>query len=123
MLRLDLTLRYLGGIIETSFTTFMGGKTMATCKTIKKTSKKTSVKTYTNCIDCPYHSVIDDPDPTDCFNDDDIAVVCTKTRNRKQNQSSSSVAERQGFRIITQMCRPYQDRAESKTPSWCPLTK
>ncbi len=88
-----------------------------------KPATKTSAKTYTNCIDCPYHEVIDDPDSTDWFNYDDVAVVCTKTKNREQKQNSDSVAERQGFRIITQMCRPYQTRAESKTPSWCPLTK
>jgi hypothetical protein len=89
----------------------------------KKLSKKTSTKPYANCIDCPHHKVIPDPDPTDWFNDDDVAVVCTKTKNPKQKQSSDSVAERQGFRIITQMCRPYQTKQESKTPSWCPLTK
>lgn len=89
----------------------------------RTTTKKTSIKTYTNCISCPHHEVIADPDPTDWFNDDDVAVVCTKTKNRKQNQDSNSVAERQSFRIITQMCRPYNTRAESATPSWCPLTK
>ena len=78
-------------------------------------------KTYTNCIDCPNHRVINDPDPTDWFNDDDVAVVCTLVANPKQNQSSESVAERQALRIITQMCRPYKTRAESQTPSWCPL--
>lgn len=76
---------------------------------------------YSNCIDCPHHKVIADPDPEDSYNDDDVAVVCTKSQNLERNPRSKSVAERQGLRLITQMCRPYMTRNESQTPTWCPL--
>lgn len=69
-----------------------------------------SVKlTIKNCIDCPHHSVEPDPDPDDWFNDDDVKVVCKKTK-RKDN-------------TITVACRPYQVRQESDVPRWCPLRK
>ena len=67
----------------------------------KKNKKK-------NCIDCPFHKVLADPDPHDWFCDDDVKVVCTKTRNNK---------------TITSACRPYNTRKESETPYWCPLKK
>jgi hypothetical protein len=63
--------------------------------------------TITNCIDCPFHKVLADPDPNDWFCDDDVKVVCTKTK-RKDN-------------AITVACRPYRTRAESDVPEWCPL--
>lgn len=61
--------------------------------------------TINNCIDCPFHKVLEDPDPNDWFNDDDVKVVCTKKRNKN----------------ITTACRPYNLRKESEIPDWCPL--
>lgn len=58
-----------------------------------------------NCIDCPKHCVLADPDPTDWFCDDDVKVVC---------QIAS--------RAITIACRPYYARKECQRPTWCPLT-
>lgn len=78
-------------------------------------------KTYTNCIDCPNHKVIADPDPTDWFNDDDVAVVCKLATNKERNKFPDNVAYQQKFRVISSMCRPYNIRNESETPSWCPL--
>ena len=40
----------------------------------------------TNCIDCEFHRVINDPDPNDSFCSDDMAVVCTKMKNEKQTK-------------------------------------
>lgn len=60
---------------------------------------------YKNCIDCPAHKVLPDPDPTDWFNDDDVKVVCGHKHNKN----------------ITVACRPYNTRRECKTPDWCPL--
>lgn len=59
-----------------------------------------------NCIDCPFHSVLPDPDPDDWFCDDDVKVVCTKEN-----------------KTITTACRPYNKRKECETPNWCPLRK
>lgn len=59
----------------------------------------------TNCIDCPLHSVLPDPDPDDWFNDDDMKVVCNLAKKE-----------------ITSACRPYNLRKESDIPNWCPLT-
>lgn len=60
--------------------------------------------TYANCIDCPNHIVLPDPDPYDWFCDDDVKVVCTKAK-----------------RQITCACRPYNIREESVIPDWCPI--
>ena len=57
-----------------------------------------------NCIDCPFHDVLPDPDPNDWFCDDDVKVIC-----RKLNKE------------VTWMCRPYNIRKESEIPDWCPL--
>jgi hypothetical protein len=73
-----------------------------------------------NCLDCPFHKVIADPDPLDWFNDDDQAVICTKV-NRKPNMNSQYLADKQEFKTVTVSCRPYKLRVESKTPDWCPL--
>jgi len=78
-------------------------------------------KTYKNCIDCPNHRVINDPDPEDWFNDDDVAVVCILAKNDEKGKFPESVAYAQDFRVITSMCRPYNTREESKTPASCPL--
>ena len=60
----------------------------------------------TNCIDCPFHKVLMDPDPDDWFCYDDVKVVCTKAEPRKE---------------ITVACKPYNIRKESAVPKWCPL--
>ncbi len=78
---------------------------------------------YTNCIDCPKHRVIPDPDPDDWFNDDDVAVVCTKTPNTERKTGTRFVSDRSEFRTITVACRPYNARNESQTPEWCPLAE
>jgi len=59
-----------------------------------------------NCIDCPNHRVLPDPDPNDWFCDDDKKVICNL--NEKE---------------ITVACRPYNLRKECETPEWCPLKK
>ncbi len=56
-----------------------------------------------NCMDCPMHKVMADPDPDDWFCDDDEKVVCTKVN-----------------RDITTACRPYNKRKECSVPEWCP---
>ena len=62
-----------------------------------------------NCISCQYHKVLPDPDPDDWFCDDDVKVICTKTKRHENT--------------ITVACRPYNIRRESTTPKWCPLRK
>lgn len=57
----------------------------------------------TNCMDCPDHELLPDPDPYDWFCDDDEKVVCTKTG-----------------RNVTCACRPYNTRKECEIPHWCP---
>lgn len=59
-----------------------------------------------NCMDCPNHKVLSDPDPYDWFCDDDEKVVCIKMD-----------------KTITVACRPYNKRKECKIPNWCPLLK
>tara|TARA_B100000073_G_scaffold254844_1_gene214843 strand:- start:1503 stop:1772 length:270 start_codon:yes stop_codon:yes gene_type:complete len=76
-----------------------------------------------NCIDCEFHRVINDPDPHDSFCRDDLAVVCTKMKNEKQDNNSIYAADRQEYAIITCSCRPYNIIKESERPESCPLDK
>jgi hypothetical protein len=76
----------------------------------------------TNCMDCPNHEVVRDPDPTDSFCSDDEAVLCTKAPNTKKiTQWYSNVPFE--HRPITTSCRPYKKREECEIPNWCPLSK
>lgn len=78
------------------------------------------METYTNCMDCPNHSVEADPDPHDWFCDDDEAVLCKLSENveKKKRWWDGSVWE---FRPITWSCRPHHKRKECDRPEWCPL--
>lgn len=78
---------------------------------------------YANCLDCPFSSVIRDPDPHDWFCDDDAAVVCTKTPNPEMNPGSKYLSDQSEHRSVSRSVRPYNLRKESATPSWCPLTE
>lgn len=75
-----------------------------------------------NCIDCPQHRVVADPDPTDSFCSDDEAVLCTLTPNTK---GALYWARGVPFanRPVATSCRPYNKRKECATPDWCPLPK
>ena len=74
-----------------------------------------------NCIDCPQHEVIADPDPDDWFCDDDKAVVCKLTLNPGRDVTSKYTASHHIQRSITVACRPYNLRRECEKPEWCPL--
>lgn len=71
-----------------------------------------------NCIQCPDHKVVSDPDPHDWFCDDDVAVVCQLTPCLKSGRIDSK------FRTITLACRPYNTEKETTpVPEWCPKKK
>lgn len=76
-----------------------------------------------NCVDCAFHKIISDPDPVDWFCDDDMAIICTKTKKPPEEVMSDSkyASDRQDFRTISVSCRPHRIRDESRTPHWCPL--
>ena len=75
---------------------------------------------YNKCIDCPYHKVMPDPDPTDWFNRDDVAIVCQKSL-QNINLNSNYLVDQQKFRGIDVALRPYQV-SKVKPPSWCPIS-
>lgn len=77
---------------------------------------------YANCMDCPDHLLVEDPDPNDWFCDDDVAVVCTASP-RPVRENTEYAVDRQPFRSITVGCRPYNTRKECSSPDWCPLKK
>ena len=54
-----------------------------------------------NCIDCPNHLVINDPDPDDWFCDDDVAVVCIKVQNDNIDLASKYASNRYTKKSIT----------------------
>ncbi len=74
-----------------------------------------------NCMDCEHHLVIPDPDPSDSFCDDDMAIVCTLTPNPKLNPGSQHKADQSEYRAVMVAIRPYNLRKEGDTPDWCPL--
>lgn len=76
-----------------------------------------------NCIDCGNHRIIPDPDPTDSFCDDDVAVVCLLVANDQRKEHSRYLADSSYYKCITVSCRPYQVRQECETPEWCPKNK
>jgi hypothetical protein len=72
------------------------------------------------CTECAFHMVIADPDPSDSFNMDDVAVICRKLPNRSRDLSSKYWADKSEFAITDCGLRPYQvDKV--KSPEWCPL--
>lgn len=85
---------------------------------------ETAVKIDTRpklCVNCAFHRIIPDPDLSDSFNYNDMAMVCTKIKNPKQNEKDTHVANRQQFRIITCTDRPYEVERNGTRPTWCPL--
>lgn len=57
-----------------------------------------------NCMDCAFHQVLPDHNPSDWFCDDDVKVMCHKNRQ-----------------LVTVACRPHHLRDECTPPGWCPL--
>jgi hypothetical protein len=80
-----------------------------------------NANTYANCMDCPRHVVIEDPDPTDSFNRDDKAIVCQLTPNPNREEASLHGSSRSAFRPSAVAVRPYNLRKEGESPKWCPL--
>lgn len=79
--------------------------------------------TLTNCLDCPHHEIIADPDPYDSFCSDDEAVICKLTPNENKDLKAAWRSRRQDYKLVTSACRPYRIREESQIPDWCPLLK
>ena len=73
-----------------------------------------------NCMDCPHHVVVMDPDPSGWFNDDDEAVLCRLTKGNGTSPARCSIVTWE-FLPITVSCRPHQKRRECTVPDWCPL--
>ena len=74
----------------------------------------------TSCIQCEFHKIVNDKSPDDWFNDDDEAVLCSKSSN--VNFEKSAVGDLFRYRPITVSCRPYQTEKETTPiPSWCPM--
>lgn len=84
------------------------------------TDAVTGVPDRIYCVACPHHRVINDPDPTDWFNDDDKAVVCAATPNPKQDPQAKYLADRNQYRPVDVSLRPYEVK-NAKQPDWCPL--
>ena len=77
---------------------------------------------YSNCVDCPNHKVVNDPDPTDWFCDDDVAVLCSLQSNMSKRTYWASGAFYE-YEPITVSCRPHYIRKECITPPGCPILK
>lgn len=75
---------------------------------------------YTNCVDCPHRTIENDPDPTDSFCSDDVAVLCKKAVNDNHKKRWYDNME-WPYKAITWSCRPHHIRKECSTPDWCPL--
>lgn len=75
---------------------------------------------YKKCIDCPFHKVVEDPDPYDSWNSDDEALVCTKVR-REPDPKSRYQVDRLPYKPIDVGLRPYQKK-NVDVPDWCPIS-
>jgi hypothetical protein len=75
---------------------------------------------YANCVDCPFHKVIHDPDPFDWFRDNDMAIVCEKMPNRERRPTSPYASDQSAHRVVASGI-DFNLRAEGKSPKWCPL--
>lgn len=73
------------------------------------------------CIDCKFHKVIADPDPTDWFCDDDVAIVCLK-ETQNIDKTSKWMSDRQEKRVVSGSLRPYEIKKVTP-PKWCPISK
>ena len=78
-----------------------------------------NIKSDKYCALCPHHKVIPDPDPSDWFNDDDCAIVCTLQKNNKKNPRSKYAADRQDYKVVSGALRPYETQ-KVEIPKWCP---
>jgi len=81
---------------------------------------KTAQKLPTHCAKCRQHIVIPDPDPTDWFNDDDCAVVCSCLYSATSRAGARRLADRSRYRVVGSMLRPYEVKSVLR-PDWCPL--
>jgi hypothetical protein len=75
-----------------------------------------------SCIECPFHKVIPDPDLDDWFNDDDMAVICTKEKNELKGKFNSP-AYQQEHRIVESSLRPHEVKGIDYIPVWCPFVE
>ena len=71
------------------------------------------VKEVDNCLDCPNHQVLLDPDPYDSFCRDDEKVICNAALDPRTLTP----------KVVTAGNRPYQIRGMATVPQWCPLLK
>jgi len=74
------------------------------------------------CLDCPFHKIIDDPDPWDSWCRDDVAIVCTRKSNPNRKENSIHASVRSEYDSIAVSCRPFQSvlKSEAIIPEWCP---
>lgn len=87
-----------------------------------------------NCLDCKNCLVCLDSDPTDSFNDDDQAALCTLSKSKGKMFKELNYIPPLGYNSvlafypcaedpwITVATRPYNLRKECSVPSWCPLS-
>lgn len=83
------------------------------------TASNKAVLPIENCMDCPNHVVVNDPDPHDWFNDDDEAVLCKISPN--VSNAERYAGGKFPHRPVSISIRPYNKRKECTVPDWCPL--
>jgi len=75
----------------------------------------------TNCLECPSHCIITEPNQPDWFTDDDVIVVC-KEKEQEPNLESEYEVERQNYKPVSPGDKPYQlKKSNIQIPRWCPL--
>ena len=83
-----------------------------------------------DCHKCKHCKIMEDPDPTDWFCDDDESIVCTaKPSEINWDSHFYNKGDKIPFTYISASNRPYQIRNEFKImakiwkarrPKWCP---
>lgn len=77
--------------------------------------------TCKHCCDCPNHTMIADPDPSDWMRSSDQAMTCFATPNPTRDPSSRQHSKRSLERVVASRIEASDNLTDYPIPVWCPL--
>lgn len=72
------------------------------------------------CGECPFHRIINNPDPQEGLGSQDQALLCGKLPNDQINLCSRRAVDRSPHRVI---CDRGRQLTKQPVPAWCPLRR
>jgi len=70
------------------------------------------------CSECPFHRIINNPDPTEVGRQADHALLCSRLPNDQINLMSKRPSDRGHHRVILDRGRKLD---QQPVPAWCPI--